>query len=115
MSFLQRFLDRVLRTNTTRMPRTSFDDLSQDQLDAHLQVGRYGSFTLTDAVRPSFGLEIIPREGYRRDVYRDPETGNTMPVLAASVSSERLFEVFMALLDPLGDEVDVVLGSSLEI
>ena len=42
------------------------------------------------------------REGYRRDVYRDPETGNTMPVLAASVSSERLFDVLMDLLTPLG-------------
>jgi len=114
MSFLQRFLERVLRTNPTRMPRTSFDDLSQDQLDAHLRVGRYGNFALTDAVRPSFGLEIVPREGYRRDIYRDPETGNTMPVLAASVSSESLFEVFMALLDPLGDEVDVVMESSHE-
>ena len=114
MSFLQRFLERVLRTNPSRMPRTSFDDLSQDQLDAHLRVGRYGNFALTDAVRPSFGLEIVPREGYRRDLYRDPETGNTMPVLAASVSSERLFEVFMALLDPLGVEVDVVMESSHE-
>ena len=84
MSFIQRFLERVLRTNTTRMPRTSFDDLNQDQLDAHLRVGRYGGFSLTDAIRPSYGLEVIPREGYRRDVYRDPETGNTMPVLAAS-------------------------------
>jgi hypothetical protein len=114
MSFIQRFLERVLRTNTSRMPRTSFDDLSQDQLDAHLRVGRYGSFALTDAVRPSFGLEIVPREGYRRDTYRDPETGNTMPVLAASVSSERLFEVFVDLLGPLGDEVDVVMESSHE-
>ena len=114
MSFLQKFLERVLRTNPSRMPRTSFDDLSQDQLDAHLRVGRYGNFALTDAVRPSFGLEIVPREAYRRDVYRDPETGNTMPVLAASVSSERLFEVFMSLLDPLGDEVDVVMESSHE-
>ena len=114
MSFLQKFLERVLRTNPSRMPRTSFDDLSQDQLDAHLRVGRYGDFALTDAVRPSFGLEIVPREAYRRDVYRDPETGNTMPVLAASVSSERLFEVFVSLLDPLGDEVDVVMESSHE-
>lgn len=112
MSFLQRFLERVLRTNTNRMPRTTFDDLSQDQLDAHLKVGRYGDFALTDAVRPSFGLEVVPREGYRRDVYRDPETGNTMPVLAASVSSERLFDLFVELLDPLGETVDVVMESS---
>jgi hypothetical protein len=114
MSFIQRFLERVLRTNTSRMPRTTFDDLSQEQLDAHLRVGQYGTFTLTDAVRPSFGLEIVPREGYRRDIYRDPETNNTMPVLAASISSERLFEVFVDLLTPLGDEVDVVMESSHE-
>ena len=114
MSFLQKFLERVLRTNPSRMPRTSFDDLSQDQLDAHLRVGRYGNFALTDAVRPSFGLEIVPREAYRRDIYCDPESGNKMPVLAASVSAERIFEVLMDLLDPLGDEVDVVMESSHE-
>jgi hypothetical protein len=114
MSFLQRFFERVLRNNTGRMPRTSFDDLSPDQLDAHLRVGRYGDFTLTDAVRPSFGLEVIPREGYRRDVYRDPETGNKMPVLAAAVSAEHLFDVLMDLLDPLGEDVDVVMESSHE-
>lgn len=114
MSFIQRFLERVLRTNPSRMPRTSFDDLSQDELDAHLRIGQYGNFSLTDAVRPSFALEVVPREGYRRDVYREPETGNTMPVLAASVSAERLFDVFMDLLDPLGDEVDVVMESSHE-
>src|SRR3954467_14807136 len=62
MSFLQRFLERVLRNNPSRMARTSFDDLTQDQLDAHLRVGRYGNFLLTDAVRPSIGLDVTPRE-----------------------------------------------------
>jgi hypothetical protein len=114
MSFLQRFLERVLRTSSTRMPRTSFDDLTQDELDAHLKIGRYGEFALTDAVRPSISLEIVPRPGYRRDIYRDPESGSSMPVLAASVSSEQLFDVFMDLLDPLGEEVDVVMESSHE-
>lgn len=114
MSFLSRFLERVLRTTPGRTPRTSFDDLSQEELDAHLKVGSYGSFRLTDAVRPSIRLDVVPREGFRRDVYRDPETGNTMPVLAASVSAHRLFDVFMELLDPLGDEVDVVMESSHE-
>ena len=37
-----------------------------------------------------------------------------MPVLAASVSSERLFDVLMDLLTPLGEEVDVVMESSHE-
>ena len=114
MSFIQRFLERVLHNNPTGMPRTTFDDLSQEQVDAHLRFGRYGDFLLTDAVRPSVCLEVIPREGYRRDVYCDPESGNKMPVLAASISAERLFDVFMDLLDPLGDDVDVVMESSHE-
>jgi len=109
MSFLQRFLERVLRNNPNRMSRTSFDDLTQEQLDAHLRVGRYGNFSLTDAVRPSIGLDVIPRSGYRRDTYCDPESGNKMPVLAPSVSAENLFEIFMDLLDPLGEFVDVVM------
>jgi len=94
------------------MSRTSFDDLSQEQLDDHLRVGRYGDFVLTDAIRPSIGLDVIPRSGFRRDTYCDPESGNKMPVLAASVSAEQLFDVFMDLVDPLGEVIDVVMESS---
>jgi len=94
------------------MSRTSFDDLSQEQLDQHLRVGRYGDFVLTDAIRPSIGLDVIPRSGFRRDTYCDPESGNKMPVLAASVSAEQLFDVFMDLVDPLGEVIDVVMESS---
>jgi hypothetical protein len=112
MSFIQRFLERVLRNNPGRITRTGFDELTQDQLDAHLRVGRYGNFALTEAVRPSIGLEVIPRAGYRRDTYCDPESGSKMPVLAAAVSAENLFDLFMDLLDPLGDVVDVVMESS---
>jgi hypothetical protein len=112
MSFLQRFLERVLRNNPSRLTRTGFDDLSHDQLDAHLRVGRYGNFILTDAIRPSVTLDVIPRAGYRRDIYCDPESGNKMPVLAAAISAEHLFDVFMDLLDPLGEMVDVVMESS---
>jgi len=112
MSFLQRFLERVLRNNPGRMSRTSFDDLSQEQLDDHLRVGRYGDFLLTDAIRPSIGLDVIPRAGYRRDTYCDPASGNKMPVLAAAVSAEQLFDVFMDLVDPLGEVIDVVMESS---
>jgi hypothetical protein len=35
-----------------------------------------------------------------------------IPVLSASVSRERLFDVFLALLEPLGDTVDVILETS---
>ena len=54
----------------------------------------------------------MPREGYRIETYRDPKAGLTIPVLAAAVSRERLFDCFLALLDPLGAVVDVVLETS---
>jgi hypothetical protein len=84
----------------------------QDTFASHLQVDRYGDFRLTEAVRPSLELQVVPRQGYRRDTYRDPQLGLEVPVVAASVSAERLFDVFLDLLCPLGDVVDVVLETS---
>jgi hypothetical protein len=78
----------------------------------HLQVDRYGDFVLTEAVRPAPHLPVVPRQGYRRDFYRDDLAGIRVPVLAASVSREHLFNLFLALLTHLGEEVDVVLETS---
>jgi hypothetical protein len=77
-------------------------------------VDRYGSFLLTHAVRPALGLPVVPREGFRIEMYHDPRARLRVPVLAASVSRERLFDVFLALLDPLDPVVDVVLETSHE-
>lgn len=81
-------------------------------VDAHLHVARYGDFRLTDAIRPGPNVPIVPREGYRIGIYRDPSARFQIPVLSASVSREKLFDVFLELLDPLGEEVDVVLETS---
>jgi hypothetical protein len=86
--------------------------VNPDKLAAHLLVDRYGDFRLTEAVRPALDLPIVPREGFRLDVYRDRRAGLTIPVLAAAVSAERLFDVFLDLLRPLGEVVDVVLETS---
>ncbi len=86
--------------------------MNADPLATHLQVARYGEFTLTDAVRPALDVPIRPREGYRIEVYRDRTSRLRLPVLAASVSAENLFDTFLALMAPLGDEVHVVLESS---
>jgi hypothetical protein len=83
-----------------------------DKLSAHLKVDRYGEFWLTDAIRPSPDRQVIPRQGFRVETYRDPGAGIQVPVLAASVSRESLFDVFLELLDPLGEVVDVVLETS---
>src|SRR5271154_622619 len=78
----------------------------------HLEVDRYGDFLLTQAVRPGLALPILPRAGYRLGVYRDANTDLRVPVLAAAVSREHLFDTFLALLEPLGQEANVILETS---
>jgi hypothetical protein len=85
-----------------------------NKLAEHLRVDRYGGFWLTDAIRPSLDCQIVPRQGYRVQTYRDAKAGFKVPVLAASVSREALFDVFLDLLDPLGEITDVVLETSHE-
>src|SRR4051794_38834529 len=77
-----------------------------------MQVDRYGAFRLTDAVRPALDVPVVPRQGYRITTYRDAAAKLEIPVLAAAVSREELFDQFLALLDPLGEVVDVVLETS---
>ena len=82
--------------------------------EAHLARRRYGHFTLTEAIRPAWQLGIIPEAGYRHDSYDDPITGENLPAIVAAVSSERLFDTFLQLIESLGDACDVVLESSHE-
>lgn len=86
--------------------------MNTNQLSAHLKVSRYGAFQLTDAVRPSLDLQVVPRQGFRVSTYRNKKAGLRVPVLAAAVSRELLFETFLALLEPLEPVVDVVLETS---
>ena len=86
----------------------------QVALQAHMARSRYGRFTLTEAIRPGWQLDIVPRAGYRHDAYVDPQSGARLPAVVAAVSAEHLFETFLELLEPLGDELDVVLESSHE-
>ena len=88
--------------------------MNAEKLAAHLQVEHYGDFWLTEAIRPSVDLQVIPREGYRIDTYRDTRAKVEVPVLVAAVSRERLFDLFLDLVEPLGEVVDVVLETSHE-
>jgi hypothetical protein len=113
MSFLKRFFMNVLHEDEPPADhRSSFERVTDADLEAHLGVDRYGDFLLPDAIRPSYDLMITPREGYRRDVYRDTATDHAVPVLMAAASREKLFELFLDCLDVLGHEVDVVLETS---
>ena len=112
MGFLKRFMKSTLYEGPPATSSSSFEHLSEDELEAHLGVTRYGEFKLTDAVRPSYDLQVVPQAGYRHDTYRDEESHAKVPVLMATASSEGLFELFMDLIEPLGSEVDVVLETS---
>ena len=111
MSFIQKFIRNTFRDEQSR-GQSSFEDLTEDQLETHLRIARYGSFTLTDAVRPSYDLQVVPQSGFRHDRYRDDETGIEIPVVMGAASRESVLDLFFDLLDPMGYEVDVVLESS---
>ncbi|NLX98984.1 MAG: hypothetical protein GXY83_22795 [Rhodopirellula sp.] len=112
MGFLKKFFRNVFRDGSIPVGTSSFERLNEEELEAHLGVSRYGDFLLTEAVRPSYDLQVVPTQGYRHDSYRDEENRTTVPVLMAAVSRDRLFDMFMDLIDPLGNVVDVVLETS---
>ena len=112
MGFLKKFFRNVYHENAAPAQGSTFETLTEDQLEAHLCVARYGNFELSDAVRPSFALDVVPSAGFRHDTYRDEASKQDVPVLMAAASREKLFETFMELLDPLGNVVDVVLETS---
>jgi hypothetical protein len=112
MGFLKRFFRNVFRDGAIPVGTSSFEQLTEEELEAHLGVSKYGSFRLTDAVRPSYDLQVVPSQGFRHDSYHDEESNSTVPVLMAAATEECLFDVLMDLLDPLGTVVDVVLETS---
>ncbi len=116
MGFLKSFFDDVFSDERPAVvaapPSSSFEQVSDQQLEEHLKVAQYGDFTLTDAIRPSFNLEVVPIAGYRHDVYRDEDNRTDVPVLMAAASRERLLDIFMELIEELGPTVDVVLETS---
>src|SRR5262245_6801925 len=109
MGFLKGTTRNTYRDGATTREPSSFVGVSEAQLEDQLNVARYASVLLTDAVRPAFDLAVVPSAGWRRDVYRDQETSIDVPVIMAAQTRERLFDLFIDLLDPLGTDVDVVL------
>ncbi|MGI9430328.1 MAG: hypothetical protein ACR2NM_16825 [Bythopirellula sp.] len=112
MGFLKNFFNNVFHDDVVAEVASGFQKLEEQELEAHLGISRYGEFTLTDAVRPSYDLEVVPTAGFRHDTYRDESSKQDVPVVMAAVSRERLFDTFMELLEPLGPVVDVVIETS---
>ncbi len=112
MGFLKNFFRDVFREQGEARATSVFDNLSVEQLEAHLGVARYGEFELSEAVRPSYDLTVVPSAGFRHDVYSDEEHNARVPVVMAAVSKERIMEAFVEMIAPLGEVVDVVLETS---
>jgi len=122
MGTLKRFYRNVLQNRVSFVSGTNEDRIHALELESHLATVTYGGFTLTDAVRPSLELAVIPEQGYKYDRLKLNDGGVAsfhrvgprwlMPILVASVSLEGLFETFLDLLDPLGETVDIVLEMS---
>ncbi|MEL7337472.1 MAG: hypothetical protein AAFN70_14860, partial [Planctomycetota bacterium] len=111
------FLKRILRSNlqeaiAPQSNESSFETLSEEALQAHMGINRYGMFDLTDAVRPSYDLQVVPKQGFRHDEYRDEAAGKHVPVLMAAATRHILMDLFLELIEPLGPVVDVVLETS---
>lgn len=113
MSFLQKFTKNEYRDSEVHGV-SSFEHIDKDELETHLRIARYGTFVLTEAVRPSYDLQVVPRSGFRHDSYRDDPAGIEIPVIMAAASRDVLLDLFFELLDPLGEVVDVVIETSHE-
>ena len=122
MDTLKRFYRNVLQNRVSFVSGTNEDRIHMLELESHLATVTYGNFTLTDAIRPSLDLTIIPEQGYKYDRLRwgaegimschRTHTRRPMPTLVISISLERLFDTFLDLLNPLGDSVHAVLETS---
>lgn len=112
MDFLKRLFPNVIHEKSGVGNVRNFAGIPQQEMEAHLAIARYGNFTLTDAIRPSYDLKVVPRQGYRHDQHRDIQRNTVIPVLMISVTRQHVFDVFFDLLNPLGNSVDVVLETS---
>ncbi|TWU43977.1 hypothetical protein Q31b_15110 [Novipirellula aureliae] len=113
MGFLKRILRNAVSDNATQsIASGSFETLTDEELQTHMGIESYGVFDLTDAIRPSYDLQIVPRQGFRYDQYVDETSGAATPVILAAATRHRLMDLFLDLIDPLGPVVDVVLETS---
>lgn len=113
MGFLNQFFQDVFHQNSvTPKKNSSFEKISEEELKVHLNIAKYDDFELTDAIRPSYDVRIKPQQAYRHDCFLDEENQSNVPVIMASATRDELFDLFIELVRPLGETVDVVLETS---
>lgn len=72
------------------------------------------SFAFSSAAFPASNDHSNFVEGYRKSTFKDNLTGQEIPSLVISVSKEKVFDLFLELVDVLGESLDVILESSHE-
>lgn len=113
MGFLKRILRSGVTDDTVRgVSEGSFESLTDEELQTHMGIDSYGVFELTNAIRPSYDLQILPQQGFRFDEYVDETSGMKTPVIMASATRNAIMDLFLELIEPLGAVVDVVLETS---
>ncbi|MBU2213033.1 hypothetical protein KJ996_00130, partial [Patescibacteria group bacterium] len=59
MGYLKKFFRDIVHDGSIPAGQSSFESLSEEQLEAHMGISRYGDFELTKAVRPSYDLQVV--------------------------------------------------------
>ena len=91
-------------------PSSSFFGLSEKDIEAHNRITRYGDFTLTGAVAPSYDLQVVPRSGWKSITHN--QDGIEIPTVRISASSKIVFGLFLDLAELTGQMIDVILETS---
>ena len=89
--------------------KSSFLGLSKEEIKVHGRIKKYGDFTLTNAVSPSYDLKVVPKSGFWRGFY--PKI--SVPFIIISASKESLFELFMEIARLISNScVDIFIGDT---
>lgn len=88
--------------------------MNPEQLSRQVLIEQHKALQLTAAVEPAPERSVVPREGYRRQMYSDAKRRLRIPTLAAAMSRDDLFPALMDMIESLGEVVDVVLETSHE-
>lgn len=118
MGTLERFYRNARQNRLSVLTEDNEARIRSVDMESHLATSIYDGFTLTDAVRPSLDLSIIPQQGYKHEQLI-PSNGRSLLrtyhpklILAISISRDQLFDTFLELLNPLGATVSVILETS---
>ena len=98
-------------SNGNTDPESSFYGIDDDATKTHIAIKKYGDFIFTDAISPSYDLRVIPEEGYCHSIHW-LENEYSILTLVAAASREKMFQLFLDLLEPLGNKIGIAIHSS---